>query len=448
MTAKRILAFLIAITMLALSSCSHGFGNDLPYESSLKLTKAENDGNYIAPSGDNSGIMLLSALSEASEKGMEPNDEFSAAIGRSAFDYFGAAVEDGKTKENILISPLSIYIALAMTACGAEGETLSQMQSVLGDVSIEEAAHCLYALGAELTASEKIKLGLANSVWVRDDKDMIQVNPDFVGVMNDYFSADAFMAQFDDGTLRDINNWIEGKTDGMIKEMLDDIPADAVMYLINALVFEADWKDPYERTQLRDSKFTLHSGEKIDAELMYGSEDYYLEDDNAKGFIKPYADSRYAFVALLPDEGTDVYDYAASLTGERFAELLDSKRRAIVETAMPQFSYEYDDSLVNELMSLGMTDAFNGTDADLTGLGTSSMGNLYISDVLHKTFIEVSPKGTKAGAATVVEVKCEGAVEIIDAERYQVYLDRPFVYAITDLETGTPIFLGLLANPE
>ncbi len=438
MTSKRIISFLLASLMLVLCSCAN-----TPPDQPMGGWDTDPD----LP-GDSQSHLLLSELSLSEEKGMEASSELSEAISRSAFNYFGAAIEEGKAKENILISPLSIYIALAMTACGAEGETLSQMQSVLGDVSIEEAAHCLYALGEELTAGEKIKLGLANSVWIRDNEDMIKVNPDFVQVMNEYFSADVFMAQFDDGTLRDINNWIEGKTDGMIKEMLDEIPAEAVMYLINALVFEADWKDTYERTQLRDSKFTLYSGERIDAELMYGSEDYYLEDYNAKGFIKPYADSRYVFVALLPDEGTDVYNYAASLTGERFSELLDSKRRAIVDTAMPQFSYEYDDSLVNELMSQGMTDAFNGTDADLTGLGTSSMGNLYISDVLHKTFIEVSPKGTKAGAATVVEVKCESAVEIIDAERYQVYLDRPFVYAITDLETGTPIFLGILANPE
>ena len=442
MIAKRILSFFVAILMLFLCACSHGFGKDSPDIGSSKLNDEHKSSDSV---GNSESLMLLSSLTKSKVKGRASNEDFSSALIESSFDYFSASIEDGKAKGNILISPLSLYIALAMTACGADGETLSQMQEILGDLPIEEAAHYLYALDEDLTENELIELEIANSLWIRDDKGAIEVNPDFVEVLDDYFDADSFMEGFDDKTVKKINAWIEDNTDGMIKEMLKEIPENAVMYLINALVFEADWQEAYDTMQLRESEFLQYNGEKAKTELMYSDEAYYLVDENAQGFIKPYADSRYAFVALLPNSGVDVYDYAKSLTGEGFSNLLASREKAIVSAAMPRFSYEYDDSFVNELRGLGMVNAFDER-ADLTGLGRSQWGNIYISDVLHKTFIEVSPKGTKAGAATVVEAVAEGAMVPIDLKHYQVYLDRSFVYAITDLETGIPLFLGVLAN--
>ena len=225
MTAKRIISFLLASLMLVLCSCA----NTPPDQS---MGGWDTDPN---PIGGSQSSLLLSELSLIEEKGTEASSEFSEAIGRSAFNYFSASIEDGKAKENILISPLSIYIALAMTACGAEGDTLSQMQSVLGDLSIRDAAHYIYSLCEDITYNRNITLNLANSIWVNDNDNMINVNEAFLDVTKEYFSADTFMAEFDESTLKDINGWIEENTDGMIKEMLDKIPEDAVMYLINAL---------------------------------------------------------------------------------------------------------------------------------------------------------------------------------------------------------------------
>ncbi len=430
---KKIISFILASLMLLLCSCSGKTNADAPIGG--------------ANTGKNPPISpnILEELSMAESKSTEIDEKFISAFNDSAFDYFREAIGDRKDN-NFLVSPLSIYIALAMTASGAGGDTLLQMEDVLGELPVADAAKYIRSLSEDITDNEKITLGLANSIWIRDNKSMIAVNEDFLDITKEYFSADIFKEKFDDDTLKDINDWIEEKTNGMIRKMLDKISDTTVMYLINALVFEAEWQEVYETTQLRESDFTSYTGKKIKTELMYSEEDYYLSDGSATGFIKPYADSRYGFVALLPDATTDIYEYAASLTGKDFAALLSGKEKANVSAAMPQFSYEYSDSLVEELKALGMTDAFAESLADLHGLGTSSMGNIYISDVLHKTFIEVSPKGTKAGAATVVIADCESAMISPHIKTYEVILDRPFVYAITDLESGIPLFIGVLAE--
>ena len=420
MNAKRILAIILTALMVFtfLTSCGGDTEKGVSYDE--KLINKDQGG-------------------EAS--GLDADENFRRAFSESAFDMLAAGIEDGKGK-NMLLSPLSIYSALAMTALGAKGETQAEMSKVLGSIDAVDAARYLYALKKELDGNERIKIALANSLWMRENA--VSVEEDFLKNSRDFYDADAFYAKFDKETLNDINSWIEEKTDGMIKDMLSEIPESTVMYLINALCFEGEWVEKYQSFSVREGEFASYSGEKREASLMYSEEQYYLSDGEASGFIKPYSDTRYGFVALLPDEGMDVYDYAKSLTAENFSAMLSGKERAHVNAAIPEFKYEYEDSLRNELKSLGMNAAFDN--ADLTGIGTSPNGDLFISDVFHKTFIEVSPEGTKAGAATVVAVDAEGAYIGDELKTYEVHLDRPFVYAITDLENGISHFVGILAD--
>lgn len=187
---------------------------------------------------------------------------------------FKTSEESGK---NTLISPLSVLYALAMTANGAKGETRAQMESVLG-MSVEELNFYLYNYMKNLPQDEKYKLSLANSIWFTDDQ-RFSVNQDFLQTNADYYGADIFRAPFNKQTCKDINTWVKNKTDGMIPEILDEIPAEAIMYLVNALAFEAEWSEVYNKDAVRDGNFTKEDGTKQNVDFMYSEEGCFLEDE-------------------------------------------------------------------------------------------------------------------------------------------------------------------------
>ncbi len=371
---------------------------------------------------------------------IELSDVSDAAVNDFALRLFKASMEDGK---NTLISPLSVLVALSMTANGADGDTLSQMESVLG-MPISELNTWINGYMEALPEEEKYKLNLANSIWFKDT-DTLTVKEDFLQTNADYYGAGIYKAPFDNTTLKEINKWVEDNTDGMIKDILDTIPGDAVMYLINALAFDAEWQKIYEEHQIREGQFTTEAGEKRDVELMYSSENKYLEDEYASGFIKYYKDRKYAFAALLPNEGVSVSEYIQTLDGEHLNELLSGAQDNTVSTAIPKFETEYKVEMSDILMDMGMTDAFSGSLADFSKLGESDEGNICISRVIHQTYINVDGKGTKAGAATVVEMKCESAMMVTEPPK-EVFLDRPFVYMLIDCETNLPFFIGTLMD--
>lgn len=356
-----------------------------------------------------------------------------------AIRLFQASNENGK---NTLISPLSVLCALAMTANGAEEETLAQMEEVLG-MTTDELNLYLYSYMKNLPQGDKYKLSLANSIWFTEDE-RFTVNQDFLQTNADYYGADIYKAPFDKQTLKDINNWVKQNTDEMIPEILDQIPSEAIMYLVNALAFEAEWSEIYEKHQVKDGEFTKEDGTKQDVKFMYGSEGTYFEDEKATGFMKRYKGGKYAFVAMLPNEGVSVSEYIASLDGESLNALLANPQYATVHTSIPKFETEYKVEMSDILQSMGMTEAFDMYNADFEGLGTSTGGNIYISRVLHKTFISVGEKGTKAGAATIVEMKDGAAAE--PTEPKEVYLDRPFVYMLVDCENNIPFFIGTMMD--
>ncbi len=346
--------------------------------------------------------------------------------------------EDG----NVLLSPLSVLTALAMTANGARGETLSEMESVMG-MTVPELNLYLYSLMHSLPEGEKYKISLANSVWVNTDS-RFSASEEFLGANADFYSADIYESDFGRQTKKDINNWVRQKTDGMIPKIVDDIPTDAVMYLVNALAFEAEWSEIYERRQVKDGYFTSEDGKRRRTKMMYSSEYGYFEDSCARGFIKYYSGRKYAFVALLPDEGVSLSEYIATLDGESLARMLGSPELRVVRAAIPKFEVEYDTDMRGVLASMGMDCAFDLSRADFSGLGSSEEGNVFISRVMHKTYIELAERGTRAGAATSVEMADGSAGP--PSEIKEVYLDHPFVYMLIDCENRVPFFIGTVKD--
>lgn len=369
------------------------------------------------------------------------NEDQKAALNGFAANLFQKCF-DGE--RNTLISPVSVLYALSMTEGGAKGETLAQMEALFG-LSMEELRDCLHLYQMELNENESNTLYLANSIWFKDDE-KLTVEENFLNEHAGYYDAELYKAAFDEETARDINAWVEEKTDGQIKDILNGIPDEAIMYLINALSFDAEWESIYNDGQVWEDTFHAENGEEQTVDFMHSEEDIYLEDSLAAGFMKYYADREYALVAMLPGEGVSVQDYIAFLSEQGLETLWDNLQVAVeVHTAIPKFNCKFDIEMSDVLKELGITNAFDEDLADFSGIGHHEDGNLYINRVLHKTSIEVDEKGTKAGAATVVEMATETALQEENEPKF-VYLDRPFVYFIIDCETNLPLFMGTMLS--
>ena len=348
-------------------------------------------------------------------------------------------MEDG---ENVLLSPLSILCALSMTANGARGETLAQMEQVLG-MPVESLNAYLLACRKALPDEKKCRVSLANSIWFRDD-DSLTVEKDFLQTNAAWYEADLYQLPFDGAACKAINNWVSKKTGGMIPEILQEISPDAAMYLINALSFEAEWQTIYQEASIRDGVFTTEDGQQQTVPMMYSKEYRYLETGTATGFLKYYDGKNCAFAALLPKEGITLGSCMDSLTGEQLHDLLASPESVEVWAGIPKFESTYETNLCDTLEALGMTDAFDGQLADFSGIGSSTEGNLTISQVLHKARIAVDEKGTKAGAATaVVEEPAEAP-----SDPKEVLLNRPFLYLLIDCREQFPVFIGTITTLE
>ncbi len=362
----------------------------------------------------------------------------------SFYTDFTAKLFDGcyTDEKNTLISPISVLSALAMTSNGANGDTLEEMEKAFG-ISRDDLNEFILSYMNSLSNGEKYKLSLANSIWFRDDESLT-VNESFLKTNANYYGAGIYKAPFNEKTRNDINGWIKNKTDGMIDNVIDNIPEDAVMYLVNALCFDAEWEEKYNEYQVNEGNFSCLNGNTKTVDFMSCNVSDYISDDTTTGFIKYYAGRKYAFAALLPNENITLSDYVASLTGEKISKLLTERKKGVeVITKTPKFETEYSSLLNGTLFDMGIKKAFDGELADFSKLGRSENGNIYINRVIHKTYISVNESGTKAGAATVVEMLNEGACP---ADMYFVTLDHPFVYMLIDCENDLPLFIGTLTN--
>lgn len=365
------------------------------------------------------------------------SEEQADALADFAVTLFQNSRSDGVT----LISPLSVSYALGMTANGARGETLSQMEQVLG-MPIDQLNESLHAYAEALPHDDDCKMSVANSLWVKQG---LNVDQGFLKTNAAWYDAGVFEAPFDETTVADINQWTSQNTDGMIDSILDQIPADAVMYLTNAIAFDATWQHPYESGQIINGTFTTQEGTGQAAEFMQSDEDLYLESANAVGFVKPYSNPSYAFAALLPNQGTSVDDLIESLDGASLRTMLEDAHYATVDAKLPKFEIESQTNMAETLAAMGMTDAFDRETADFTGISTEE--NLFISRILHKAYINVDEKGTKAAAVTSTEMT--GTSAMIEPEEVKtVHLDRPFVYLLIDRQTNLPLFMGVIESME
>lgn len=363
-------------------------------------------------------------------------------------------IKTTKRDKNYLVSPYSIEIALNMLKEGANGNTRKEIEDLITDRKINDV-------------SIKNRVKIANAIFIKDTYKN-KVKKDYSNLLVKNYNADIVYDKFQNPDV--INKWVNDKTDGMIKGILQFIPEDFVLGLANALAIDVEWDEPFDCSQTQSNVFTKEDGEEIDVEMMHKTYDYstakYLSSKDAKGIVISYESYNkktgevdyengrsLEFVGILPEKGID--EYIDSLTTEKIDNLIDSGKYASskfeINLSLPRFKYAYDvPNFIDVLKALGIKDAFDSKNADFTNIMKKEdmKANLYVSDAIHKTYIDLNEKGTKAAAVTYFGLKDSAAIMPEEKESVSIKFNKPFIYMIRDSKTKEILFFGATYEPN
>ena len=359
---------------------------------------------------------------------------------------FKEVLKAEEPEENVMISPLSVSLALAMTYNGADGDTKEAMEKTLelSGLTVDEINENYKTLiDALVSVDPKVLMSIANSIWY---KQTFEVEQDFIDINQNYFNAEVSPLDFNDpDAVITINNWVADKTNDKITEILDYIPADAVMYLINAIYFKGVWKYEFDESDTEEKPFYLNDGTTKDVPMMVQEASFnYFSNDILQAVEMPYGAGNYSMIILLPQYNKTPDDIIDQLNNENWNSWLNEFYEAEkVQIHLPKFKFEYKNQLNDELINLGMGIAFDPYDADFSKINPD--WQLFISRVIHKSFIEVNEEGTEAAAVTLVEI-CGVSSEVETGIHF--YVNQPFIFAIKEKYTNTIIFMGKVMEPE
>jgi serpin B len=356
---------------------------------------------------------------------------------------FKDLTDDLPQNENLFISPLSVYLALTMAYNGAATETATEMQNTLefeGLTKEEINQSCQELVDIILHADPKVVMEIANSIWYRND---FSVKQDFIDINKTYFDAEVKSCDFSSpATLEAINNWVKLKTHDKIEKVLNNIPGDAVMYLINAIYFKGMWKYTFDKTKTSYKPFYLNP---VDTVMVPFMEQYstlnYMENELVEAVELPYGNNGFSMVLLLPKNGKDVSDVIDNFTETNWQSWNEAMDSANIKVLMPRFKFSYDTLLNESLQTLGIKKAFTDA-ADFSNI--NDVIDILISRVLHKSFVEVNEEGTEAAAVTVIEFE----LTAYPGEQPKTFnANKPFIFAIKENTNHTILFAGLINKP-
>ena len=382
---------------------------------------------------------------DVSEKSM--SIEHGKALSTGGFQLLKTIMEmDDGSRKNILISPFSIQMALGMTAAGAKAgsDTEKGMMTVLmpGSGENSSAMNEEMATFAKKMRDEKdVSWHVANSIWVNNDGE-VMLRDSFISDAVNYYEAALYSAPFDQSTVDAINGWVKENTKERIPSIIDELSEDAKIALVNAVAFDGKWKDSYEENAIEEDCDFHNADGSTSKVTMLKSTEKGLRIAGGLGFVRNYEGVKYGFVGLLPSEGETPEQYVAKILSEKtsFASQFLGADSAKAQVSMPEFKAEYGLTINDVLKSLGMEKAFSDA-AEFDDMITDDSAPVKIGLVNHRAMIEVDRTGTKAAASTIVVM--EKMTAAAPSESFVVCLDRPFVYAIVDLESGVPVFLGV-----
>ncbi len=357
------------------------------------------------------------------------------------FDIFRKVVENSSTA-NEFVSPTSIAMALAMTYNGARGETKRAMEEALykqGLTTEEINSGYKSLLNALKSIDERVILEIANSIWYDDQK--ITVLQSFIDENQDVYNAEIQKLDFNSAAAVDIiNGWVEDKTHGKIPTIIETIPEDMVMYLINAIYFNGKWTRKFDKAQTADGLFYPQEGSGVTVKFMKQTQKFQAAEKELFRIVElPYGRGNFAMVVVLPEADKTIQDIMPLLTSENWNAWMSDMHEKSVDLQLPRFTYSYKNKLNDELSGLGMGVAFSDM-ADFSGI--TGEPNLRISEVIHKSFVKVDEEGTEAAAVTSVGIELTSVPDNV-----LFHVNRPFIFAIREKTTGTVLFLGKVSNP-
>jgi serine protease inhibitor len=358
------------------------------------------------------------------------------------FDVFHALAAEAPDS-NIVLSPSSLAFALAMTYVGAEGATAREMADVLGVGGVGDAAFDASNRGwlDALGDAGDIELSIANSIWIRD---IFQVEPAFVERNETVFEAVVARRPFDQATVDEVNRWVAERTNERIEEIIQEFdPLDRVL-LLNAVHFLGEWTTPFQEGGTSPGSFVRPDGSRVPIPMMTRRDTIsYHAGDGFEAVRLPYGeDERWGMLLLLPDRDSDLAALYRDLGVARLGDVASRLEPTDIEIELPRFTVEWEETLNETLIGLGMGSAFDPARSDFSGINPQA-DDLHVSFVKQKTFLQVNEKGTEAAAVTAVMVSLTSA-----PMHPVVVFDRPFFFAIHDRETDTILFLGQITDPE
>ena len=371
--------------------------------------------------------------------------EVVSSTNQFAFDLFKPLIGETKGTGNIMISPFSVSSALSMTMNGAAGETFNAMRSGLryGDITLDEINETYQKLMQDMVPVDpRVIMEIANSVWVEKN---LAVKADFINALKTWYLAEGKSFDVTDPKTVDIvNGWIADKTHDKIQKMLTELDPDIAMLLINAVYFKGKWRSQFDKSNTSTKPFYVTPDSPVQVPMMNQEEHLAVTRTGNSTLVElPYGQGNYSMVVMLPDEGVSTADAAALITNENWDTWMTNLKSGAVnvDISLPRFKYEYKRTLNDDLKNLGMTIAFDPSQADFSKMSDQAM---FISFVMHQTFIETNEEGTEAAAATIVGMELTSA----PSEPMEININRPFLYFIRETTTGTIVFMGQVYNPS
>lgn len=385
--------------------------------------------------------MLSSAMTETAQSGQD-------AVTTATLDFgFRLLRQLAAPAANTIFSPSSVATALAMTYNGAQGSTQRAMAAALGlqglSVARVNAAHALWRTALP-RLDHRVQVSDADALWVRQNLTLL---PQFLRDNQTYYGAEVAALDFASPQARTtINSWVSRQTHGKIASIIDHpIDPATALYLVNALYFKGSWTVRFNKADTRTGAFTLPGGQRKNVPMMSRTASFpYYRGQGFQAISLPYGVGRLSMYLFLPDSGSDLASFQRGLTAQTWTAWMAQFRAARGTIALPRFTVQYGANLNMALTALGMGEAFDPNRADFRGMvsGLAPSQNVFISEVAHKTYMQVDEEGTTAAASTSV-----GMTTAAMMPGFTMIVDRPFICAIRDALTGTLLFIGSIVDP-